>query len=289
VVPLPEFIAQPIREFYPLILDENHREARAEIDRAVARAEIAFRRLQTEDGWGREIWKDWQDTAWPALEVGNECFTLAAPPHWEAGLRYVHDVTTAGCAAVSFAYGTSGGLQNLEAFLDALTDSTAGYVYDAKLAQFDSGEQILLYASPVASRKPEQSRATFVRSFVRPRLADTISGLAMGAWNRLAKPVGLEGKENGNDQEVDAWPHGDGTNQQPQRRRLTGTVTSAVAARRMEDYMEAHGGQTTFATRARTTDRTLRAFRKTGKVRRDIFEAIAREMGTTPEALLKAE
>jgi len=70
--------------------------------------------------------------------------------------------------------------------------------------------------------------------------------------------------------------------------RLMATIQSPTAARRMEAYLRCCGiGQTEFANRVGTTDRTLRTFRKTGKVRRDIFEAIAKAMGTTKEALLK--
>jgi hypothetical protein len=75
-----------------------------------------------------------------------------------------------------------------------------------------------------------------------------------------------------------------------QNRRLPSTVTSEIAARRMEAYMTSNAiGQTEFAGSVGTTDRTLRAFRKTGKVRRNIFDAIARAMGTTREALLNPE
>ena len=73
-------------------------------------------------------------------------------------------------------------------------------------------------------------------------------------------------------------------------KRFPASITSPTAARRMEAYMESKGlGQTEFAVRADTTDRTLRAFRKTGKVRRNTFDAIAKAMGTTREALLKPE
>jgi hypothetical protein len=73
-------------------------------------------------------------------------------------------------------------------------------------------------------------------------------------------------------------------------RRLTATIESPTAARRMEAYLTSNGiGQTEFANQVGTTDRTLRAFRKRGKVRRDIFEAIAEAMGTTKEALLKIQ
>jgi hypothetical protein len=73
-------------------------------------------------------------------------------------------------------------------------------------------------------------------------------------------------------------------------KRLQSTVTSAIATRRMEAYLESNGiGQTEFAVEVGTTDRTLRTFRKTGKVRRDIFDSIATKMGTTRELLLKPE
>ena len=71
-------------------------------------------------------------------------------------------------------------------------------------------------------------------------------------------------------------------------KRLTATITSPNAARKMENHLETKGiGLTQFAVQAGTTDRTLRAFRKTGKVRRDIFESIAGAMGVTKESLLK--
>jgi hypothetical protein len=70
-------------------------------------------------------------------------------------------------------------------------------------------------------------------------------------------------------------------------KRLRATVNSPIAARKMEKYLESRCiGLTDFAATVSTTDRTLRSFRKTGKVRRDIFESIAKHMGTTKEALL---
>lgn len=73
-----------------------------------------------------------------------------------------------------------------------------------------------------------------------------------------------------------------------QRERLRATIYSPVAARRMETYLVSKSiSQTDFAATVGTTDRTLRSFRKTGKVRRDIFKSIATHMGTTKEALLK--
>ncbi len=72
--------------------------------------------------------------------------------------------------------------------------------------------------------------------------------------------------------------------------RLKSTVSSPLAVRRMEAYLTSNGiGLAEFALKAGTTDRTLRAFRKTGLVRRNIFDAIATAMGTTRAALLNPD
>jgi hypothetical protein len=74
------------------------------------------------------------------------------------------------------------------------------------------------------------------------------------------------------------------------RRRLRSTVESVAAARRLETFLGKSGiGQTEFAISIGTTDRTLRNFRSTGRIRRDLFEAMAREMGLTKEQLLMSE
>jgi hypothetical protein len=74
------------------------------------------------------------------------------------------------------------------------------------------------------------------------------------------------------------------------KKRLAATVTSPSAARRMETYMESKPiGQTAFAGQVGTTDRTLRRFRRTGKVRRDIFDDIAKAMGMSSEELKNPE
>jgi hypothetical protein len=73
-----------------------------------------------------------------------------------------------------------------------------------------------------------------------------------------------------------------------ERQRMSATINCPNAARKMEAYLSANGiGVTQFATQAQTTDRTLRNFRKTGKVRRDILENIAKAMGISKESLLK--
>lgn len=71
--------------------------------------------------------------------------------------------------------------------------------------------------------------------------------------------------------------------------RFAATIDCPAAARKMEAHIQAKGiGLTTFAIQAQTTDRTLRRFRKTGQVRRDIFENIAKTMGLTKEELLNS-
>jgi hypothetical protein len=72
----------------------------------------------------------------------------------------------------------------------------------------------------------------------------------------------------------------------PQASRLSPMIESKEAARKLELFLRRGTGQTEFATKIGTTDRTLRSFRKTGKIRRDIFDAIARGMGLSREDLL---
>lgn len=69
--------------------------------------------------------------------------------------------------------------------------------------------------------------------------------------------------------------------------RLPSTVDSLSAARKMEAFIKSKGiGLTEFATSAGVTDRTLRSFRKTGKIRRSLLAQIAKAMGTTKENML---
>ena len=74
----------------------------------------------------------------------------------------------------------------------------------------------------------------------------------------------------------------------PAQRRMALTVNSPSAVRRMESYISTKGiGLTDFAGTVGITDRTLRNFRKTGKIRRDIFDRIAKAMETSKNDLLK--
>lgn len=70
------------------------------------------------------------------------------------------------------------------------------------------------------------------------------------------------------------------------RRRMSQSIDSHVAARRMEAYAQKMG-MTEFATRVGVTDRTLRNFRSSGRVRRDILAQIAAAMGMTVEDLIR--
>lgn len=74
----------------------------------------------------------------------------------------------------------------------------------------------------------------------------------------------------------------------PTTHRLSSSIDCPAAARKLESFLKSNGiGLTQFAIKAMTTDRTLRNFRRTGKVRRDIFEGIARAMNMTKEELLR--
>jgi len=72
------------------------------------------------------------------------------------------------------------------------------------------------------------------------------------------------------------------------RQRMSATIHSPSAARKMETYMNARGlDQTEFAIQANTTDKTIRKFRQTGKVKRSILDGIATAMGISKQELLK--
>jgi hypothetical protein len=87
----------------------------------------------------------------------------------------------------------------------------------------------------------------------------------------------------------DSVPTGEKVPRLPNKR-LSASITSRVAANRMEAYIQSKQiSQTEFATAADTTERTIRAFRRTGKVRRDIFGGIARAMGIGKDDLLRPE
>lgn len=72
------------------------------------------------------------------------------------------------------------------------------------------------------------------------------------------------------------------------RQRMSATIHSPSAAKKMEAFMNAHGlTQTEFAIQANTTDKTIRKFRQTGKVKPSILDGIASAMGISKHEILK--
>lgn len=70
--------------------------------------------------------------------------------------------------------------------------------------------------------------------------------------------------------------------------RFRDSIESRSAARKMEAYISKRGmGMTVFANQAGTTDRTLRKFRKTGRLKKSIFADVAETMGETVDSLLR--
>ena len=70
-------------------------------------------------------------------------------------------------------------------------------------------------------------------------------------------------------------------------KRMPSTIGNLSAAERMEAFIKEQGvSLTEFATGIGITDRTLRTFRKTGKIRRTGFDAIAKAMGLTRDQLM---
>lgn len=101
-------------------------------------------------------------------------------------------------------------------------------------------------------------------------------GIEGGIDNRLRRK-----RKNKRQTETQARPDG-------KQVRLSSTITCPSAARKLEQFLTAKViSVPKFAEKAQTTDRTIRSFRKTGKVRRSIFENIANAMGITKEELLR--
>ena len=80
------------------------------------------------------------------------------------------------------------------------------------------------------------------------------------------------------------------TPQSDKRPRVARSIGSPAAVKAALAYMQERGwGYTQFATQMDTTDRTVRNFLKTGKMRRSSFETMAARMGLTTEQLLRGE
>jgi hypothetical protein len=76
----------------------------------------------------------------------------------------------------------------------------------------------------------------------------------------------------------------------PPRLRMSRSLGSPEALKVMTEYLQ-HSGltDTLFGNQFATTDKTVRNFRSSGKVRRSTFEAMAKSMGLTSEQLLRGE
>jgi hypothetical protein len=74
------------------------------------------------------------------------------------------------------------------------------------------------------------------------------------------------------------------------RMRMSRSLGTPEAVRVMTEYLQ-HSGltDTEFGNRFNTTDKTVRNFRRSGKVRRSTFEAMAKSLGLTTEELLRGE
>jgi len=74
------------------------------------------------------------------------------------------------------------------------------------------------------------------------------------------------------------------------RKRMSRTLGSAEALRVVTEYLDQTKlTDTQFGNQFDTTDRTVRSFRRTGKMRRSNFEAMATSIGLTRDQLLRGE
>ncbi len=74
------------------------------------------------------------------------------------------------------------------------------------------------------------------------------------------------------------------------RKRLSSAITSKIAARKLEAFLEASPvNKTDFAGKVGVTPRTLLSFRRTFKIKRETLGLIANEMGLTIEELTRKD
>jgi len=105
---------------------------------------------------------------------------------------------------------------------------------------------------------------------------------------RHPKPAATSGSRNAQIQPQEISPP-ETNKSEGRKQRLPSTVNSPAAARKLEEFLKRENiGQTEFAIQVSTTDRTIRSFRKSGRIRRQIFDRIARQMGMTREELLNS-
>lgn len=201
--------------------------------------------------------------------------------------------------AGAIAAGTPNGADALDVWLNLLRVDTP--YFDAAEGQHaENGGWVLDdhqdgWIQDVVSASAEYCNVRATRAFE----SETAAALAVAgapadeSSGQDARPAANATDTGGTDRRAAVASDGDkpaGATNSLRPKRLRSTVFSLAAARRMEAYMESNGiGQTEFAREVDTTDRTLRSLRRTGRVRRDIFNNIARAMKTTPEELLKSE
>jgi hypothetical protein len=139
-----------------------------------------------------------------------------------------------------------------------------------------------------------------------PEAAEWLARLLERGAEKAVQPVGFEGDRQLADEAIPVSPHANGA-ARPDRNsgtdagqdekkvglaqshnRLSCSVTSPVAARRLEDYLAINNMRLNeFVDKVGTSERTLRTFRKTGRVKVSLLDAIACEMGTTRQAIQK--
>jgi hypothetical protein len=131
-----------------------------------------------------------------------------------------------------------------------------------------------------------------------PIVFGTVSGICEASANLCmefeTKALEAERRRQLNPMEP-ARPEAAGEDQQPvaaptPHKRKPSSITSEIAVRKMEAFLGSHHIKWfAFAKSAKTTDRTLRTFRRTGGVSRDTLDGIAEAMGTKADDLLKPE
>lgn len=153
----------------------------------------------------------------------------------------------------------------LEGWLEGLGKRTS----DRVMQMVQQTESRSLFGGSLHYHATEREMTLAVSEALRLAISRRLSGLAVLPLSQKSpKPIGSE-KQTGT-------------------HRLRSIIDCPSAARKLELFLSSNGiGLTDFASTAQTTDRTLRNFRRTGKIRRDIFGNIAKAMGTTKEELLK--
>ncbi|MGC8793979.1 MAG: hypothetical protein ACP5U2_11375 [Bryobacteraceae bacterium] len=251
----------------------------ASVRKALAEAEVEFR--------ARELEGNWREQAGGAATLPAPGSSSQLPAHWRAGIAYA--------TAMTLAYGQAaldqiGDPTEFEAFLRECTALMADKTYRRKVQPYDR------------TRAPELGYVTArFRQFVESALAPEVARLKLEAWRRYrrrsegAVPNSPEGtrleRHAGPDREDLVGPAVAPQPRAPRGRvRVPRSAGSPEAVRAVMTYMEDRGwGITQFATQAGTTDRTLRNFLKSGKMRRSTFEAMAERMGLSTEQLLRGE